>query len=139
MKKQIEIEDNLSEIVNNAIENVRDLLLDFLKENPDVDDVCLNNDLDYAGSVHEIIDSSVPINTHIIKGLWFLYDDDFIESYENAGIGNNVKENNGMTAIYCYISDKVNEWFSDNVENIIEDFKKNRLYEIRKEKCERYI
>lgn len=124
MKKQIEIEDNLSEIVNDTIEDVYNLLLDFLKKNPNVDNVCLNNDLDYNGEVHEIIDSHVPIYTYIIRGLWYLYEDDFVESYMNAGTGENPRENNGMVAIYCYLSDKVNEWYSNNSEKIIKDFKR---------------
>jgi len=52
----------------------------------------------------------VPVYTGEIKGLWFLHSNEFEEAYENAGIGDNPMENNGMVGIYCYISDKVNNW-----------------------------
>ena len=107
----IDIEDTLQGRVDNAIEEVENELRSYLKDNPEVDSVpCLNNDLDYSGAIHEIVDSAVPIYTKEIKDTWYLHDDKLTEAYENAGVGDNPKENDGMSAIYFYIQQEVN-WF----------------------------
>ena len=131
MKKTIEIEDKLEDRVQTAIEEVETELINFLKLNSDFEGTpCLNNDLDYSGVIHEIIDSSVPIYTKEIKDTWYLYKTELEESYEDSGIGDNSRENNGMTAIYCYISDKVNEWYQDNADLICEEWReKNKKTE----------
>lgn len=124
MKRTIEIEDSLSERVDSAIEDVKDCLLQYLKDNPDTDSLpCLNNDLDYSGSIHEIVDSSVPIYTSEIESTWFLHGSELEEAYENAGFGDNPRERHGMVAIYCYIMDKVQEWYSDNAQDVFEEWR----------------
>lgn len=124
MKRQIEIEDSMQDRVDSAIEDVKQELLNFLKENADRDEVPdLGNDLDYSGAIHEIVDGSVPIYTHEIEATWFLYGSELEAAYESAGCGDNPRENNGMAAIYFYIHDKVNEWYNDNAAEIFEDWK----------------
>jgi hypothetical protein len=124
MKRNVDIEDTLGERVDSACDDVKDLLVRFLEENPDTDEVpCLNNDLDYDGSVHEIVDGSVPIYTGEINDTWYLHGSDLEEAYENAGVGDNPKENDGMAAIYFYIMECVNEWYHVNAEEIFEEFK----------------
>jgi hypothetical protein len=113
MKQTIEIDDTLPERVQSAINDVKEELLRFLESNPEATELpCLNNDLDYDGSIHEIIDSAVPFHTYEIKCAWFLHDRELEGAYENAGIGKNPCENDGMTAIYCYIQEQVNDWYS---------------------------
>lgn len=132
MKRTIEIEDMLQERVEGAIEEVKEELERYLQENPDTDKVpCLNNDLDYSGAIHEIVDGSVPVYTRDIEATWFLYKNDLEEAYENAGVGDNPLENNGMSAIYFYIMQEVQEWYSDNAEDVFEEFQDNL---IKKEK-----
>jgi len=64
MKKTVEINDTLQEHVDSAIEQVEEKLKEYLEENPDTDEVPdISNDLDYYGSIHEIIDREVPIYT----------------------------------------------------------------------------
>lgn len=129
MKRMVEIEDVLGSCVESAIESVKDLLEEYIKENDSDSLPCLNNDLDYSGSVHEIIDGCVPVYTGIIDDTWYLYKNDLIEAYENAGIGDNPMENNGMSAIYCYIQQKVGEWYNDKAEEIFDEIVKNRKVE----------
>jgi len=127
MKRQIEIEDSLQDRVDSAIEDVRQELLNYLESNPDTDSLpCLNNDLDYSGAIHEIVDGSVPIYTKEIEDTWYLYSSELEEAYENAGCGNNPRENNGMAAIYYYISDKVNAWYDNNAQDIFEEWQEKR-------------
>lgn len=126
---KIEIEDTLDDRVNTAIERVQELLVNYLNDNK-VDTVpCLHNDLDYDGSVSEIVDSSVPIYTSEIRDLWYLYDTEFEAAYENAGVVTNPRENHGMSAIYFYIFEKVNEWYFNNAEDIFDEWEKENLSE----------
>jgi len=128
MKRKIEIEDNLDEIVEDTIEEVKNLLLRYLEDNPDEEDLPdLYNDLDYDGSVHEIIDGAVPIYDKEIDDLFYLYGDLFERAFENAGIGDKTDEGfpNGWKpgAIYCYIEDEVNKWWFNDAEDIFEAWK----------------
>lgn len=115
-KITIEIDDVLPGCVESAIEQVRDLLVDYIVDNRPDELPCLHNDLDYSGRVHEIVDGSVPVYTKDIEAAWFLHGRDLEEAYEAAGIGSNPRENDGKAAIYCYIEQKVNEWYSENAE-----------------------
>lgn len=127
MKRTIEIDDSLQERVDSAIEEVKAQLENYLEENPDTNDLpCLNNDLDYSGAIHEIVDSSVPIYTPEIEATWFLHGHELEQAYENAGVGDNPRENDGMGAIYFYIMDAVSQWYQDNAEKIFEAWKTKR-------------
>ncbi len=122
MERSITIEDTLQERVRAAIEEVEELLKQFIKDNPDHDETpCLSNDLDYNGMVHEIIDSCVPIYTSEIRDTWYLYGSELEEAYENAGVGGNSLDNDGMSAIYFYISDRVYDWYYKNADDIFMD------------------
>ena len=104
MKRTIEIDDTLDNRVECAIDEVKSELENYLNNNPDTDSVpCLNNDLDYDGAIHSIVDSSVPVYTHEIKTAWFLHGSELEEAYKNAGIGDNPMENDGMAAIYFWV------------------------------------
>ena len=134
-KRTIEIEDNLSEIVNDTTEEVKTELLNYLDENPDTDEVPdLYNDLDYSGAIHEIIDSSVPIYTSEINDLFYLYGDEFEEAFDNAGIGdkNDANRPSGWraAAIYCYIEQEVNNWYNENAEDIFEEWRDEQKDEL---------
>ena len=127
MDRQITIKDTLQERADGAIEEVETELLRYLEENPDTDDLpCLNNDLDYSGAIHEIVDGSVPIYTNEISDTWYLYKNELEEAYENAGCGDNPLENDGMAAIYYYIMDAVNTWYNDNGQDVFDKWKEAR-------------
>jgi len=112
MKRQVELDDTLEDRVESAIEDVQSLLEEWLKDNPDADEPpCLYNDLDYSGAVHEIIDGSVPIYTHEIETAWFLHSNKLEQAYDDAGVGDNPRESDGMAAIYFYIEQRVCEWY----------------------------
>jgi hypothetical protein len=82
----------------------------------------LGNDLDYSGQVHEIVDGSVPIYNKEIEDTWYLHGNQLEEAYENAGVGDNPRENSGMTAIYFYIHEQVAEWYHKNANYITEEW-----------------
>jgi hypothetical protein len=128
MKRTIEVDDVLQEHVESAICDVKDLLLEYLKETIDnVDKLpCISDDLDYDGRVHEIVDGCVPIYYHEIDTAWYLYGSELEEAYEDAGVGENPKENDGMTALYFYIYDKIYEWYDQNAEEIFDEWYEKR-------------
>lgn len=122
MKRTIEIEDSLQDRVDSAIEDVKAELLSYCEENKPDSLPCISNDLDYSGAIHEIVDGSVPIYTKEIDDTWYLHGSDLESAYEDAGCGANPKENNGMAAIYFYIDQQVREWYSDNAEEVFEEW-----------------
>lgn len=129
MKRTIEIEDTLQERVDSAIEDVKQELLNFLESNPDFDGVpCINNDLDYSGAIHEIIDVSVPIYTHEIDSTMFLYGSEIEEAFDNAGFGTHDDFKSCPlgwqgAAIYCYIQEQVNDWYQNNAADVVDEWR----------------
>lgn len=115
-KITIEIEDSLQDRVDSAIEEVKSLLKSYVERNQPDELPCLSNDLDYSGDVHAIIDSAVPVYTHEIDATWYLHGRKLEEAYETCGIGTNPRENDGKVAIFCYIEQKVSEWYYDKAE-----------------------
>jgi hypothetical protein len=127
MKRTIEIDDTLQERIDTAIEEVEERLRDYLNDNPDTTALPdLYGDLDYSGGVHDIIDGAVPVYTAEIKGLWFLYQAELEEAYEQAGFGDNPLENNGMSALYCYIEQQVADWYNREAEDIFEQWQESQ-------------
>lgn len=132
----VELNDTLQECVDGAIEEVKTTITDYLEDkttfDPDIDELDLN-DLDECGRIHEIVDSAVPIYTREIETAWFLHGSDLEGAYENAGVGDNPRESDGMAAIYYYIQDGINEWYYDNAENLIEEFYTEKNEEAKEE------
>ena len=127
MKRTVEIEDTLQERVDSAIEDTKELLLQYLKDNPGTDELpCLYNDLDYNGGFHEIVDGSVPIYTSEIDDTWYMHASRLEEAYENAGVGENPRDTDGMAAIYYYIHQEVCEWYNDNAEDVFDEWAESK-------------
>ena len=128
MIRTIEINDDLSERVESAIDEVKQELLNYLEANkpsllPDIGDV------DYNGVIHEIVDSCTPVYTHHIDGLWYLHKFALIEAYDNAGVGDNPMDSNGAAAIYYYIQQEVYNWYSASAENIFNEWQESQVEE----------
>lgn len=127
MKRTIEIDDTLDERIESAIKDVKDAFFRYCDENKPDEAPDLGNDLDYDGSIHEIVDGSVPIYTHEIETTWYLHSSRLESAYENAGVGENPRENNGMAAIYYAIDEAVREEYEDNKEDWYEEWKQKAL------------
>jgi len=119
-KRTIEVDDVLPGCVESAIEEVEKLLRDYIADNGSDDVPDLTDDLDRDGSVHEIVDGAVPIYTRDIEAAWFLHGRELEKAYESAGVGGSPRENNGMAAIYYYISEAVTDWYDRNAQKITE-------------------
>lgn len=131
-KRIIEMDDNLQEIVDSTIEEVKEALLEYLEENPDTDDTPdMGNDLDYSGRIHEIIDGAVPVYTKEIDDIFYLHGDKVEQAFEDAGIGEK-KDGPGWpsgwkaVAIYCYIEQQVNEWYHKNANDVFEEWQEKQ-------------
>jgi hypothetical protein len=127
-KRTIEIEDTLSEIEESLQSDLRDIVIEYLNDNPDLDEAPdLYNDIGYNGSFHELVDGSVPIYTGEINDLFYLYGNDFEEAFDNAGIGEKNDEHWPMgwkaAAIYCYLEQEAAEWYEENKEDIYDEWK----------------
>lgn len=107
------IRDDLFGLAENACYEARERLEELQKENPDCNSEAIATLFRDKGIDHEIADNSVPVYTWEINCLWFSHASELEEAYENAGIGENPRENNGMIAIYCYISEAINEYVND--------------------------
>ena len=131
MKRTIEIEDNLSEIIEDCKYGLKELIISYLDDNKDSEEPPdLFNDIDYDGSFHELIDSSVPIYTGEIEDLFYLYGNDFENAFDNAGIG--AKEDDcwpmgwKAAAIYCYLEQEIVEWYEQEKENIYDEWREKK-------------
>jgi hypothetical protein len=129
-KRTVEIDDTLDEIIESAINDVKQTLLDYLEDNKDTDKTPdIGNDLDYSGAIHEIVDSAVPVYTNEINDLFYLYGDEFEEAFDDAGIGS--RDDSWPSgwkpaAIYCYVEQKVHDWYRNNADDIFEEWKEKR-------------
>lgn len=128
MKRTIEIDDTLADRVSSACDDVKAELLRYLEEHPDTDELpCISNDLDYSGSIHEIIDGSVPIYTKEVNDTFYLHGNEIEKAFDDAGMGS--KDDKGwpsgwkLAAIYCYIEQQVHEWYREKADGIFEEWK----------------
>ena len=132
MKRTIEINDTLQDTVDQCIEDTKELLLEWLQNNPESDisepteTPCLHNDLDYDGRFHEIIDGNTPIYYSEIDTIFYLHGHLCEDAFENA-FGPEAKTEDGWpcgwkaAAIYQYLSDKTSEWYNENADSITEE------------------
>lgn len=118
MKRTIDINDTLDERVESLQSEIKDLLIEYLDANNPDDSPDLYNDLDYDGRVFELVDSSVPIYTAEIDGLYYLYGNDLDQAYEEAGLGDGREDNYKQVAIYCYLERQVAEWYFENADDV---------------------
>jgi hypothetical protein len=123
--RQIEIEDNLQEIIDSCIDDLKDMIISYLNDNPDLDEAPgLFNDIDHNGAFNELIDGAVPIYTGEINGLWYLYSDEFEEAFDNAGLGSaDDFDNYKQVAIYCYLEQEISLWYEENKDDIYDEWK----------------
>jgi len=129
-KRTIEIEDTLQGCVDSAIEQIKEALIEYLDANRQTDETPDWGDLDYSGTLHEIIDGSVPIYTAEIRDIFYLHGDEIEEAFDNAGLGPKEDANwpSGWkaAAIYCYIEQEAAGWFHDNAEEVFDEWKQRK-------------
>ena len=131
----IELETDLSDLVSSAIEEIKRSIAWLLKENEideTMDKYSIVDVLEYDGTLHEIIDGSVPVYTAELEALMFVYKRTLLDAFEDSGIctvreviSNPDSYPLGLegVAVYCYIEQMVNAWIEDDLEDwFIEKF-----------------
>ena len=123
VKRTIEIEDTLGEIIDSVKSDVKTEIENYIKENESKPDY---SDLDYRGAIHEIIDGAVPVYTGEINDLFYLYGNDFEEAFDNAGIGDKDDEHWPCgwkaAAIYCYIEQELMNALDEMIDEIWDEY-----------------
>ena len=124
MERTVKIDDTLEENVQSAIDDVEAYLIEWLGDNADADGAPDLGDLDYSGSIHEIIDSSTPVYYHEIDTIFYLHGSEVEAAFDDAGFDDKTDAawpaGWRAAAIYCYIEQAVNEWYQDNADDIFE-------------------
>lgn len=104
MKRTIEMDDNLDEIVADAKSELEERFAE-LKDADEPHDL-----------ISEIADSFVPVYTKEIEDLYYLHGDMLDDAYEDAGIGDGKKEDNyKQVAIYCYIEQELWDFYNEEL------------------------
>ena len=103
-KRIVEIEDDLTEIIEGLKEEILEDFKDYFNDNTDMDDFDQYYQAQGCDFVTEASDSSTPIYYSEIDGLYYLYGNEFDDAYDDAGLGNGKEDNHRQVAIYCYIS-----------------------------------
>jgi len=120
MKRTIEIEDNLDDYVVNAVDEVKTEALEYIRENVEAEDIEELDIEDIRDAIEdriwEICDSNVPVYYYQIDACWFLNKNLLQDAYENMGMGDNPLDHDGMTAIFCYINQEVNDQLDETLE-----------------------
>lgn len=129
--RTIEIEDNLKEIIDSAISDLKDMANDYLDGNSDLEEAPdLYDDLNSNEDFYDLVDMAVPIYTSEINDLFYLYGNKFEEAFDNAGIGE--KNNDGWpmgwypAAIYCYIEQELSDWYEEHKDEIFNEWKEKQ-------------
>jgi len=126
----IKLKNSLDDLVLSAIDDIKEFYNYSIEKKSIVksNDESLDDIIEYIrynGDLDSIIDNTVPIYTHELKGLFFINEFALIEAFENTGIGNKSEFENSPLgfegiAIYCYIEEQIimylyngfEEWFS---------------------------
>ena len=132
MKRTIEMEDDMDERIDGIKEEMVNHFIDYLKDNPDIDDFDEYYQDEACDFIHESVDTSTPIYTKNIDDLYYLYGSECEEAYRNAGIGNGQEENHQQVAIYCYLEQKAFDFLRE-LEDVYNDYIDEGVEEVIKE------
>ena len=145
MKRSITINDNLKELLESTQRDTKTELVRYIEQNLDrvkingkvLEIPCIDNDLDYDGSIHNIVDQAVPIYDQEIKDLWYLYSEEFEKAYKDAGVGDIGEGKWQQASIYFYLYDKLRSWYNSNAESITKKTVKKIQKELITKKLEK--
>jgi hypothetical protein len=127
MKRTIEIEDNLKELVDTCKQETLEAIKDWLQENRQTVDIY--DFVDDNGIISEIVDSNTPIYYYDCKCLMFLYENEFAAAYKNI-FGKDMPKDGidkyNQLCIYCYLDQETHEFISQVNEAYMDWIKNTR-------------
>ena len=112
----IDIEDVLPGRVNIVLKEVQAEIKKYLATHNLTE--CDLYDINDRGELYEIIGICVPSDPKHIKDAWYLHGKELEEAYFEMKEGSNPLDHDGVTAIFCYLEKKVNEWFDQNAHQL---------------------
>lgn len=121
MKRTIEIEDTLSERLDDVKYEIKEHLINYVKENPGEDFDSWQDAIRYDGTDHEIVDSSTPIYYSEIDSNYYLHGDELDEAYRAAGCYDSPPENYRQVCIYFWLEQEAWEWVNTELEEWYND------------------
>ena len=126
----IELETDLNELVSSAIEEIKDTISYLYLKDGSIDETMdkyeIIDVLEYDGTLHEIIDGSVPVYTAELEALMFVHKRTLLDAFEDSGIctvGEVISNPDSYplglegVAVYCYIELEVNAWIEEDLED----------------------
>ena len=123
MPNTVELTDRLDDIIDSTWDDVVELLETYFVENGG-DLPCLHNDLDYSGSVAELIDSAVPIYTSELNELAYFHHDAAIAALvDTFGSADGDWPSGTFAAgLYQLIHNGINERWHEEAEDLWEEW-----------------
>ncbi len=119
-KVTVEMNDDLDERVESVIDELKEEIQDYFENNapgaslPGIYEVTGDN-------LHELVDGAVPAYSKQLDDLYYLHSYELDKALDDAGLDTD-SDNRIGCAIYCYIEQEVHKWFSDNINELFEEF-----------------
>ena len=113
----ITIQDTLKENTQRAISELKEAIIIALNAENDLDIADFNDN----GGLDQIADDSTPVYTKEINDSWYLYSLELTSAALDLGLDEPV--HNTAAPIYQYIHNALNEWVSENKEEITNGMK----------------
>lgn len=107
---------------DSRLEMAKEELRDFLQEKVEAGEKAkeIRRKNEFSDRISEIADSCTPVYHYEINEWWFLHGSELEEAYDDAGIGDNPRENFGMAAICLWLEselrDYAEEWLNEQEE-----------------------
>lgn len=124
MKRTIKIHDTLDERAQNVRDEVKNLFHDYLSDHPNVTAEKIEEDDSLFDSLQEIAALRTPLFTQEINDLFYLYDEIFNTTLDNAGLGSRDDKclpcSWQAVAIHCYLEQIARDAFGDLIEQLKE-------------------
>ena len=124
MKRTIKIHDTLDERAQNVRDEVKNLFHDYLSDHPNVTAEKIEEDDSLFDSLQEIAALRTPLFTQEINDLFYLYDEIFNTTLDNAGLGSRDDKclpcSWQAAAIRCYLEQIARDAFGDLIEQLKE-------------------
>lgn len=118
----VTLTDTLPGLIESACDGVRELLEQWFIEHEDRDLPCLYNDLDYSGSVHELIESTIPVYTADLQALAYFHHESVIaalsEQFGSDALSVDWQSGAFAAGLYCLIDRGVSYWYGSAAEDL---------------------
>ena len=127
-KRTIIIDDKLPDMVEGIKAALEEMLTEYLEERKPARLPDLSNDLDYAGVVHEMIESWIPVYTYELHDIYYLHGaeiQDVVDIWDrDCGPDSHEIQLDTwrMRGVYYYLEHCLNEWYDSFAEAVFDKY-----------------